>query len=164
VTATAMTLSTLGVVGSNGIHNLPEDLRVWIEETKGGDRHANEWLKQAIEWKGAKDNFREDWTLNQLIQALADGQPVVLDTWLSRSGHYIALKGYDAAARQFVVNDSNGEWFKDGYQEGPYGESLRYSQQLILSVGLGTDAPLTPDQFPKDPLNASSFCAHVVSR
>ena len=164
VTASAMCLSALGVVGSKGVKNLPEELRHWIEDVQGGDRHDNVWLKKAIEWKGLKDDFRDNWKLSELITALGQAKPVVLDTWLSRSGHYIALKGYDEANKQFIVNDSNGEWFSTGYDENASGESLRYSLNLILKVGLGAEGPVDPANFPKDPLNTPSFCAHVVSK
>ena len=164
VTATAMAISHYGIKGAHGIAGLPEELRHWIEDIQGGDRHSNDWLKQAIEWKGLKSDFREDWTLAELIAALDAGHPVILDTWLSLSGHYIVLKGYDTTKRQFIVNDSNGEWFESGYDENASGESLRYSLNLILSVGLDAVGRLPVDQFPQDPMHAKTFAAHVVTK
>lgn len=162
VTATAMAIAHFNIKGENGVEALPEELRHWIEDIKGGDRHDNDWLKQAIEWKGLKDDYRDTWTLNQIIAALASGKPVVLDTWLSLSGHYIVLKAYDASGQQFIVNDSNGEWFADGYKDGAIGESLRYSLNLILSVGLGADGRVSPGDY-HDAMNHPSFAAHVIS-
>ena len=164
VTSIAMCLSTLGIVGSNGIKSLPEELRTWIEDIESGDRHLNDWLQRAVVWKGVKDDFRDNWTLNELKQALAAGKPIVLDTWLTHAGHYIVLKGYDAIKNQFVVNDLCGEWVPIGYNDGSYGESLRYSTNLILSCGLSAAGWLDPSQFPHDPANASSFAAHVISK
>jgi hypothetical protein len=164
VTAIAMCLSTFGIVGSGGVKNLPEELRAWIEDNNGGDRHLNLWLQKAAEWKGLKDDFRENWTLNELKQALANGSPVVLDTWLTHSGHFIVLKGYDSSKDQFIVNDSNGEWFTSGYHDGPYGESVPYSTRLILSSGLSAAGWLDSSQFPKDPANSKTFAAHVISK
>jgi hypothetical protein len=164
VTAIAMCLTGYGVKGS-GISQLPEELRYWIEVQQGGDRHEPRDLVAACKWKGVDAVFREDFTLTEIIAALDEGRPVVLDGWFTPSGHFIVAKKYSPTTKKFLCLDPYGEWFNTGYQTGPnLGNEIEYSLNMIISACISMTAWADASSWPKDPMTSKTYAAIVFPK
>jgi uncharacterized protein YvpB len=132
VTSVAMSLWHLGIRGDRSEAQL-EDQMYSRCELRGWDRHDPIGLKKLVEsYPGCKDAFTDRGTFAMLRQAIDVGSPVVLHGYFTRSGHIIAVKGYDDTG--LIVNDPYGEWFAMGYDTRRSGEALHYSYGMIARL------------------------------
>jgi Peptidase_C39 like family len=162
VTCVAMCLSGYGIVGG-GIKGLPEELRTYIEDKQGGDRHECRDLVMGAKWKGVDAEYKDAWTLNEIIAALDDGRPVILNGWFTPSGHFIVLKSF--SNDRFTVFDPYGEWFNTGYQTGPeLGKNIEYSKNIIIGAGISVSGWADSSSWPKDPFSSPTFSAIIFPK
>ena len=77
-------------------------------------------LKNELTLRGSQADIR---------RAIAEGKPCIIHGYFTSFGHIVTVLGYDPTG--FIVNDPFGEWQPYGYDEGPYGEELHYSNSLI---------------------------------
>ena len=77
-------------------------------------------LKNDLTLRGSQADIR---------RAIAEGKPCIIHGYFTSFGHIVTVLGYDSTG--FIVNDPFGEWHSYGYEEGPYGEELHYSNTLI---------------------------------
>jgi len=98
-------------------------------------RHSPQDLAKIVRDYGAKDSFNSHATVDAVKAWLSAGKPAVTHGYFTKSGHIIALVGYDDTG--FIVHDPYGEWFASGYDRNDpsgnnkKGESKRYSYDLI---------------------------------
>ncbi|QYO62904.1 C39 family peptidase [Leptolyngbya sp. 7M] len=131
VTALAMDLAYLGVPQRHPDMRYPDELDAYCDQ-HGLDRHSPLDLAKVVAAYGCKDDFSYNSNWDAIKTWLASGLPVVVHTQLTRSGHVILLRGYDETG--VWVNDPNGEWTADGYDEGKTGENLHYSWELMYQT------------------------------
>jgi Peptidase_C39 like family len=99
------------------------------------DRKIGSHLAKIVRDYGAKDSFTEHATVEAVKAWLSAGNPAVTHGMFTKSGHIIALVGYDDTG--FIVNDPYGEWFASGYDrndpsgDNKKGELKHYSYELI---------------------------------
>ncbi len=128
VTSIAMNLAYLGVPQHQSHLRFADELEQYCEQ-KGLDRHAPADLMKVVEAYGCKDEFTYNGEWDKIKAWIGSGLPVVVHTKLTQSGHVILLRGYDKTG--VWVNDPNGEWFPNGYDETRTGENLHYSWDLM---------------------------------
>ncbi|MBW4464902.1 MAG: C39 family peptidase [Pegethrix bostrychoides GSE-TBD4-15B] len=131
VTALAMDLAYLGVHQLHPQMRYPDELDAYCDQ-HGLDRHSPLDLAKVVEAYGCQDEFSYTSSWAYIRAWLACGLPVVVHTKLTRSGHVILLRGYDATG--VWVNDPNGVWTPDGYDETKSGENLHYSWDLMYQT------------------------------
>ena len=131
VTAIAMDLDYLGVPQQHPEMRYPDELDAYCDEN-GLDRHSPLDLVKVVEAYGCQDDFSYDSNWDLIKAWIASGLPVVVHTQLTQSGHVILLRGYDETG--VWVNDPNGVWTPDGYNESQIGEDLHYSWDLMYQT------------------------------
>lgn len=131
VTAIAMDLAYLGVPQQHTQMRYPDELDAYCDE-HGLDRHSPLDLAKVVEAYGCKDDFSYTSNWDLIKTWIASGLPVVVHTQLTQSGHVILLRGYDETG--VWVNDPNGVWTPNGYDESKGGENLHYSWDLMYQT------------------------------
>jgi len=128
VTALAMNLAYLGIHQHDPDMRNPDELDAYCDR-HGLDRHSPLNLAKVVGAYGCQDNFSYTSNWDAIKTWLASGLPVVVHTQLTRSGHVTLLRGYDETG--VWVNDPNGVWTPEGYDESKTGENLHHSWQLM---------------------------------
>lgn len=131
VTAIAMNLAYLGISQQHPQMRYPDELDAYCDD-HGLDRHSPLDLAKVVEAYGCHDDFTYTSNWDDIKNWIASGLPVVVHTQLTRSGHVILLRGYDDTG--VWVNDPNGVWTPDGYNENQSGENLHYSWNLMYQT------------------------------
>ena len=127
-TSVAMALGYYGVSPSGSLH-LEDELYQYLV-SNGFDRFSWGSMGSLITTYGCTSTSNMSGTFADIMYALYNGQPVILGTYFTRSGHIILLKGYD---QEGVI--AHDPW---GYALGNYeydlthsGEDVRYSWQFL---------------------------------
>jgi hypothetical protein len=131
VTSIAMDLAYLGIPQRHPQMRYPDELDAYCDEN-GLDRHSPLDLAKVVEAYGCQDNFSYHNNWDTIKAWIASGLPVVVHTLLTQSGHVILLRRYDDSG--VWVNDPNGVWTPDGYNEDESGENLHYSWDLMYQT------------------------------
>jgi hypothetical protein len=126
-----MALAYLGISQKHPKMRFPDELDAYCDQ-QGLDRHSPLDLAKVVEAYGCQDDFSYNSNWNLIKTWIASELPVVVHTQLTRSGHVILLRGYDEAG--VWVNDPNGVWTPDGYDESKTGENLHYSWDLMYQT------------------------------
>jgi hypothetical protein len=139
VTSVAMCLAYYGhpIRNSQGIQ-LEDELNQYCY-SNGLDRHVPTDLKKLLEAYGCKDDFQFDAKWASAKTHLAGGNPLIVHGYFTRSGHIIAIIGYNE--KGFVVQDPFGEYFASGYDTSRSGAKLTYSYEMMRQT-CGTDGDL----------------------
>jgi len=139
VTSVAMCLAYYGhpIRNSQGIQ-LEDELNQYCY-SNGLDRHVPTDLKKVLEAYGCKDDFQFDAKWANAKTHLAGGNPLIVHGYFTRTGHIIAIIGYNE--KGFVVNDPYGEWYSSGYDCDRSGAKLTYSYEMMKQT-CGTDGDL----------------------
>lgn len=141
VTSLAMALAALGIVGDG--NGQLEDQLFREAARRGLDYHEADTLRILAEWKMRKDTFKRAATWAEIRAHLQKGLPVILHTFLTPSGHIVAVRGFDDSAYAgqgaFICNDPAGEWHGGGYGERPNGNAVPYSYFLLDCACRATD-------------------------
>ena len=133
VTAIAMNLAYLHVPQRHPSMRYPDELDAYCDQQNPPlDRHSPLDLVKIVEAYGCQDTFSYTSNWNYIKTWIASGLPVVVHTQLTRSGHVILLRGYDETG--VWVNDPNGVWTSNGYDESKSGENLHYSWELMYQT------------------------------
>lgn len=150
----AMALASKGVVG-NGNGQLGDQIEKRFESlgyTRGAPLDMQRFINEEYASMGIVDDFSFNRSLQEIIDCLDGGNPVILHTDLTASGHVITVVGYNTKQYRgrgaLCVNDPNGEWFADGYQTHLTGEKVPYSFALC-------DRLMGPD---------GNYWAHFIKR
>ena len=97
-----------------------------------------------------KDVFKENGTLDELKQAIAEGNPCVVHGFFTKFGHIVAISGYDD--KGVFIEDPWGEWHSWGYDNSPgtgqYHLSWATFNRLVS---------------PESPANPRHIFLHVIS-
>ena len=150
VTSVAMCLYYLGIRGT-GEGQLEDQLYKRCADY-GWSRHDPNGLKQLIEsYPNMTDTLTYRGTFKNIKHSIDIGSPVIIHGYFTRSGHIIVIKGYDNSG--FYVNDPNGEWFSDGYDNKASGANLHYSYDMMARLA-------SPESI-KEPTNC---LIHMVSK
>lgn len=87
---------------------------------------------------------KTDGTIEELREALAAGNPVIVHGWFTPSGHIVVVTGFNG--RSYTVHDPNGRWDLKkwgGYDTSVSGEDMRYPRDAfelaINDNGTGDD-------------------------
>lgn len=127
-TSVAMSLGYYGVTPSGSLH-LEDELYQYLV-SNGFDRFSWDSMKSLATAYGCIATPNMSGSFTDIIHALDNGQPVILGTYFTRSGHIVLLKGYD---QEGVI--AHDPW---GYALGSYeydlthsGECVRYSWQFL---------------------------------
>lgn len=145
VTSLAMCLQFLGASRQSNFEQFEDELYEYTE-THVLNRHNPYDLAQLVAAYGCDDNFKENATIEEVQDWLAEGNPVVIHGFFSAFGHMITLVGYDDQG--FYVHDPYGEWSAEGYLTDRSGAYLHYSYELIRTLCI-------PD---------GSFWVHFISK
>jgi uncharacterized protein YvpB len=145
VTSLAMCLQYLGASRRDNIGQFEDELYEYAIN-EGLSRHNPYDLARIVRDYGCQDEFRENATIEQVKDWLADGNPVVVHGYFTSFGHIVVLVGYDDDG--FFVHDPYGEWFPGGYRTDLDGAYLHYSYRLIRRLCI-------PD---------GSFWVHFISK
>jgi hypothetical protein len=139
VTSVAMCLAYYGhpIRNSQGMQ-LEDELNQYCY-SNGLDRHVPTDLKKLLEAYGCKDDFQFDAKWANAKTHLAGGNPLIVHGYFTRTGHIIAIIGYNE--KGFVVNDPYGEWYSSGYDCDRSGAKLTYSYEMMRQT-CGTDGDL----------------------
>lgn len=142
VTSLAMGLSFLGIKG-DGNGQLEDQLFLHAKR-KQLDYHEAETIRYLANWKLRKDPFDPFSTWTEIRAHVLGGNPVVVHTFLTPSGHIPIIVGFDDEAYggkgAWIVNDPAGEWHDGGYGSRPNGDHVLYSYFLMDCVCRATDA------------------------
>lgn len=131
VTALAMDFAYLGIPQRHSNMRYPDELDAYCD-AHGLDRHSPLDLAKVVQAYGCQDSFSYTSNWDSIKAWIASGLPVVVHTQLTQSGHVILLRGYDEAG--VWVNDPNGVWTPNGYDESKTGENLHYSWDLMYQT------------------------------
>lgn len=100
----------------------------------GYSRHDPRDLAQIIRDYGAQDFFTDHATIEQVLDWLAKGYPVIVHGYWTDFGHIVTFTGYDANG--FFVHDPWGEWFPGGYDRNASGQHIHHSFRLIRQLAM----------------------------
>lgn len=139
VTSLAMCMAYLGHSSLNSSGEQLEDELYCYCSNKGLSRHSPTDLAQVVQAYGYKDDFQPDAKWGDVKRWLADGKPIVIHGWFSRSGHIIVIKGYND--KGWIVNDPYGEWYEWGYDTSVSGKNLTYTYGMMREI-CGSDGDL----------------------
>jgi Peptidase_C39 like family len=134
ITCLAMCLEFLKVSRRSSSGQFEDELYEYALD-HGLDRHAPQDLAKIVQDYGANDAFDYHATVKNVKSWLSAGNPAVTHGWFTRSGHIVALVGYDDTG--FIVHDPNGEWSSSGYirndssNNHERGKFQHYSYNLI---------------------------------
>jgi len=131
VTSMAMCLQFLGARPRKNSGQFEDELYQYAL-AKGYSRWDPYDLAKIVRDYGCKDIFKENATIEEAKNWLADGKPAVIHGYFTSFGHIMPLVGYDKTG--FFVHDPYGEWFPDGYDTNASGAGLHYSYDLIRRV------------------------------
>lgn len=145
VTSLAMCLQFLGAARKSSQGQFEDELYKYAENN-GLSRHDPNDLAKIVKAYGCRDNFKENATIEEVKDWLADGKPVVVHGFFTSFGHIIVFVGYNEDG--FYVHDPYGEWFESGYRTDLSGAYLLYSYRMIRSTCI-------PD---------GSFWVHFISK
>ncbi len=95
----------------------------------GLSRHEPEDLAKMSEVYGLRNDLTLRGSQADIRRSIAEGKPCIIHGYFTSFGHIITIIGYDRNG--FIVHDPFGEWTANGYIEGPYGDRLHYSNNLI---------------------------------
>ncbi|WP_425218186.1 C39 family peptidase [Tumidithrix helvetica] len=138
VTSTAMCLAYFGLRAKDPDVQLEDELYNYCD-THSLDRHNPADLATLIADYGYKDKFKLEAKWSEAKAWLNQGNPLIVHGYFTRSGHIIAIVGYNEVG--WVVNDPYGEWSADGYDTNASGGGLTYSYEAMERV-CGADGDL----------------------
>jgi uncharacterized protein YvpB len=133
VTSIAMCLWYYGIRG-NGSQKQLEDQLYQDLLNAGKSRHDPydlQWLVNRYS-PTVTDKFTPFGTMNDIKSNIDSEHPVVLHGYFTRSGHIIAVVGYNDYG--LIVNDPYGEYYDTGYDTRANGKGLLYSYGLIAAI------------------------------
>lgn len=170
VTSLAMALAALGIVGDGSGRQLEDQL--FLEALRRGlDYREADTLRILARWKGCKDTFKTRATWSEIRAHIQAGKPVIVHTWLTRSGHIIPLCGLNDRAYSgkgaYIANDPAGEWANGGYGSNPNGKHVLYSYALMDAVCRADsydEAMATYRLFLTIPAQKTTLWAHLLDR
>ena len=143
-TAYAMCGSHLGIKG-NGHGQLEDQFEKSFEAmglTRGAPEHMSFWFNKKYNSYGFQSKFTYTGSWADIVKAIDNGNPLVIHTDLTRSGHVIACDGYDLDAYYgdgaIIAQDPWGEWFSSGYNTNITGHDVKYSRALC-NAKMGPD-------------------------
>ncbi len=128
VTCFAMVMEYFKIPQKTNAVQFEDELYRYMEN-KGLSRHEPKDLKTMGEAYGLKNDLTLRGSAADIRKAIAEGKPCIIHGYFTSFGHIVTIVGYDKDG--FIVNDPFGEWTADGYNQGPYGEGLHYSNSLI---------------------------------
>jgi hypothetical protein len=96
------------------------------------DRHVPTDLKKVLEAYGYRDDFQPGARWGDAKTHLSGGNPLVAHGYFTRSGHIIAIIGYNS--KGWIVQDPFGEWYAEGYDTSRSGAGLTYSYEMMQRV------------------------------
>lgn len=96
------------------------------------NRHDPNDLARLVKAYGCQDIFKENATIEEVQDWLANGNPAVIHGFFTSFGHIMPVVGYDENG--FFVHDPYGEWTPDGYRTDKSGAFLNYSYRLIRKL------------------------------
>lgn len=138
VTCFAMVMSYFKIPRKTNAVQLEDELYRYMDHN-GLSRHEPQDLFKLAEAYGLRDELTLRGNATDIRRAIAEGKPCIIHGYFTSFGHIVTVIGYDKDG--FIVNDPFGEWTADGYIQGPYGDGLHYSNNLIQ----GTCSPEGPD-------------------
>lgn len=131
VTAIAMCLSYLGIVGDNSQKQL-EDQLYHLCLYNRLSRHDPLDLVKLVKLKGKKDQFRFDAKIKDVINSINAGKPTVLHGYFTRSGHIIVCHGYSGS--NLICHDPYGNYMDNYSTDAINGKNVEYPIRLIEDV------------------------------
>jgi len=131
VTSLAMCLEFLGAKRKTSSGQFEDELYRYAED-HGLSRHDPHDLAMIVEAYGCRDDFRNNATIEQVQNWLADGKPIVTHGYFTTFGHIVVFAGFDDTG--FIVHDPYGEWTSSGYRTDLSGKYLHYSYRMIKTV------------------------------
>lgn len=78
---------------------------------------------------GVESRFTFNGDIDKMKVSIDKGLPCIIHGYFTQSGHIVVVCGYDS--KGFIVNDPNGEYYKQGYDTYKSGHELHYSYDLI---------------------------------
>lgn len=100
----------------------------------GYSRHDPYDLAQIIRDYGGKDRFTEHATIEEVLDWLAAGNPVIIHGYWTSFGHIVTGTGYDPEG--LFIHDPYGEWFPNGYDNNASGAHIHHSFRLIRKLAM----------------------------
>ncbi|MEG3932028.1 MULTISPECIES: C39 family peptidase [unclassified Microcoleus] len=153
VTSIAMCLEYLKIPRRHSEGQFEDELYNYALD-QGLSRHSGYDLAQIVRDYGAKDNYSETATIEQVTDWLASGNPAVVHGYFTYpEGHIVVFVGYDSTG--FIVHDPYGEWFADGYERNEPDGNDEKGKFLHYSYGMIKDTCIPPD---------GRFWVHFISR
>ncbi|MEG5234324.1 C39 family peptidase [Microcoleus sp. AT9b-C3] len=128
LTCVAMCLDYFKVRPKQPGKQLEDELFEYVYSKKLS-RHSPEDLAKVVRAYGCKDRFTWYATIEEVIAWIDQGNPCILHGMFTRSGHIVVARGYKPG--KLIVNDPNGEYFRNGYDITASGAGLEYSFGLI---------------------------------
>lgn len=128
VTSVAMCLNYFGIKSQDPNEQLEDELYRYCQY-KGYNKHSPEDLAQLVRDYGCQDDFQYKAKWQDVKTWLTKGYPAIVHGYFTRSGHIIAIIGFNAQG--FIVNDPYGEWFESEYDTNASGAGLLYSYEMM---------------------------------
>lgn len=102
-------------------------------DDNGWDRHEPETIRKIIELYKCVDKLLivEGWNflgaaLQRMYAHLQKGNPIIVHTYLTRSGHIVCIDGVrlcDGKPEQWHISDPYGEFYPQGYERNHGGDT-----------------------------------------
>lgn len=128
VTSIAMCLQFLNASRRTGYDQFEDELYQYAINN-GLSRHDPNDLARIVRAYGCQDTFKDNASIEEVQDWLAEGNPAVIHGYFTTFGHIMPVVGYDENG--FYVHDPYGEWFPDGYRTDRNGAYLNYSYRII---------------------------------